>query len=315
MIIATNRSLARLPYLKTFLADDPDAVIGWGRKLSGRRAIWIARLLRRPLMLLEDGFVRSFERGSPSISVIVDELGAYYDARHPSGMEQAIARGTDEAQAARARNLINAWCDGGISKYNHAPDHDGPLPDPYVLVADQSRGDLSISAGLSSEAAFSAMLEAALAENPEHVVVVKVHPDVLTHGRSSYFPHDMLNDPRIRLIGDGSHPVRLLRHAERVYVATSLIGFEALLWGKPVRCFGMPFYAGWGLTQDEVAPPDRRGSARIEDVVHAALVTQARYANPQNGTRWQAEEAIAYMARMRLERFGPPRAMREVAKA
>ncbi|MGJ7724790.1 capsular polysaccharide export protein, LipB/KpsS family [Escherichia coli] len=29
---------------------------------------------------------------------------------------------------------------------------------------------------------------------------------------------------------------------------TSLSGFEALLHGKRVFCYGMPFYAGWGLT-------------------------------------------------------------------
>ena len=36
------------------------------------------------------------------------------------------------------------------------------------------------------------------------------------------------------------------------------MGFEALLWGRPVHCFGMPFYAGWGLTQDRLVPPERR---------------------------------------------------------
>ena len=31
---------------------------------------------------------------------------------------------------------------------------------------------------------------------------------------------------------------------------TSLAGFEALLRGRPVTTYGMPFYAGWGLTRD-----------------------------------------------------------------
>jgi capsule polysaccharide export protein KpsC/LpsZ len=306
MILPTNRRLARLPYLKTFLADCPGAVIGWGRKPSGTRAEWIARVLRRPLALLEDGFIRSFERGSPSLSVIVDDIGVYYDARSPSRMEAAIASGTDPAQAARSRKLMQAWRAGAISKYNHAPDYQGELPDDYVLVADQSYGDLSVTTGLGSEDSFAAMLRAALAENPDHDVLVKIHPDVLTHRKLSCFAPKTLKHPRIRLIADGCHPARLLCHAARVYAVTSLIGFEALLWGTPVRCFGMPFYAGWGLTQDEIRAPVRRGKAQIEDVIHAALVAQARYADPEDGSPWQAEQAIAWMARQRAMRFGPP---------
>jgi capsular polysaccharide export protein len=37
------------------------------------------------------------------------------------------------------------------------------------------------------------------------------------------------------------------------------MGFEALLLGKAVHCFGMPFYAGWGLTHDSKTCPRRQG--------------------------------------------------------
>ena len=36
---------------------------------------------------------------------------------------------------------------------------------------------------------------------------------------------------------------------------TSLLGFEALLRGKSVTCLGLPFYAGWGLTDDHHPAP------------------------------------------------------------
>jgi capsular polysaccharide export protein len=304
MILPINRRLAKLPYLKTFLADCPNAVVGWGRKPSGRRAEWIARLLRRPLALLEDGFVRSFERGAPTRSVIVDDLGVYYDARCQSRMEQVIAQGVGTVQADRAQSLIAAWQAGGISKYNDAPEYEGGLPNRYVLVADQTYGDLSVSAGLAKQASFTAMLQAALDENPNDEVLVKIHPDVLTRQKRGWISSEMLKQPRIRLIGDGSHPVRLLQNASAVYAVTSLIGFEALLWNRPVRCFGMPFYAGWGLTQDALATPHRRGRARLEDVVHAAFVTQARYVDPRDGSPWQVEQAISYMAEQRALKFG-----------
>ena len=42
----------------------------------------------------------------------------------------------------------------------------------------------------------------------------------------------------------------LLDQVDCVSTITSLTGFEALLRGKDVVCFGAPFYAGWGLTTD-----------------------------------------------------------------
>ena len=51
----------------------------------------------------------------------------------------------------------------------------------------------------------------------------------------------------------------LIEAAAALYTVTSQMGFEALLWGRPVRVFGLPFYAGWGLTRDALAAPSRRG--------------------------------------------------------
>jgi capsular polysaccharide export protein len=73
----------------------------------------------------------------------------------------------------------------------------------------------------------------------------------------------------------------LLENATAVYTVTSQIGFEALLWGKPVHCFGMPFYAGWGLTRDAQTAPERRKPITLEQLAHAALVDYARYRHPE----------------------------------
>jgi len=307
MTLSTTKTIARLPHLTTFLADSPTAVAGWGRKPSGRRAVWLARLLRRPVALLEDGFVRSVDRNAPTLSLLVDDIGVYYDAARPSRMERVISDGADGDQAARAARLTAQWRAGRVSKYNHSPEYPDRLPDRYVLVIDQTFGDLSVVGGLASPERFSAMLSAALAENPDAEVIVKVHPDVFSKAKRGYFDPSS-SRARIRIIGTDCHPVRLLERATAVYCVTSLMGFEALLWGRPVRCFGMPFYAGWGITQDELPRPMRRHDARLEDVVHAALVALARYADPVNGARWKAEQAIDHVARERSallsRRFG-----------
>ena len=176
----------------------------------------------------------------------------------------------------------------------------------YVLVVDQTWGDLSVALGLADQSSFRAMLGAALAENPTGAVVVKVHPDVFSHARRGWLPADLLADPRVTVIGSDCHAASLLRGADKVYAVTSLMGFESLLWGKPVRCFGMPFYAGWGLTGDDLPAPVRRGAATLAALVHAALVSHARYVDPASGASWQVEEAIAHVANARRLRRETP---------
>ena len=58
---------------------------------------------------------------------------------------------------------------------------------------------------------------------------------------------------------------------DEVYVATSQMGFEALLMGKVVHTFGAPFYAGWGLTIDHGDIPGRRKGRPTLEQMFAAL--------------------------------------------
>ena len=57
-------------------------------------------------------------------------------------------------------------------------------------------------------------------------------------------------------------------------------GFEALLLGKSVYCFGMPFYAGWGLTQDSKPCERRNVQVSLAQLVAAALICYPRYLDP-----------------------------------
>lgn len=86
---------------------------------------------------------------------------------------------------------------------------------------------------------------------------------------------------------------------------TSLLGFEALLRGKPVTCLGAPFYAGWGLTRDLGPVPDRRRRAAdghplprpgLDGLVHAALIAYPRCFDPVSGRPCPPEVVIDRLA-------------------
>lgn len=316
-LIATSRAVANLPGLGDLLgapvvhrraAGNPAAcggVIAWGRKPSASAAANFAARHGLRVLRLEDGFLRSVELGNrePPLSIVLDDSGIYYDATAPSRLESLIAADHTDEQRARASALMSDWRVARISKYNYARDYEGSLPARYVLVADQTRGDASIRYGLAGDAGFQRMLDAALAEHPDCTVLLKVHPEVMAGRKRGHFDLAALaRNPRIRLLGVDAHPVSLIERAEAIYAVTSQIGFEGLLWGKPVRTFGMPFYAGWGLTRDELPAPERRKPVSLEDLVHAALLEYPRYIDPETGLRCEAERVVAWMALQRRMR-------------
>ena len=320
-LIATSRAMANLPGLAELLGvpvlhrwsvRDTAAyggVISWGRKPSATAALAFADRHGLSLLRLEDGFLRSVGLGKqdPPLSIVVDDLGIYYDATVPSRLETLIAAVHTESQQLRALELITAWRAARISKYNHAREYVGDLPARYVLVADQTRGDASIRFGLADDHSFQRMLAAALAEHPDCKVLLKVHPEVMAGHKHGHF--DLLTlakNPRVRLLGEDVHPALLIERAEAIYTVTSQVGFEGLLWGKRVRTFGMPFYAGWGLTQDELPAPARRQPAILENLVHATLVAYPKYIDPETGKRCEVERVIAWMGLQRRMRIRFP---------
>jgi len=287
-----------------------DALLAWGRKPSARAAERLAALRGLPLWRCEDALVRSLGLGpdSPPLGLLLDDLGVYYDASRPSRLEQYIARAHSAAERERGRRLQRLWREQRVSKYNGAADV-SPPPEPYVLVVDQTAGDLSIGLGAASPRQFTAMLTAALASHPDCRVVVKTHPDVVAGRKRGHFSPRQLDDPRIVVEASGGHPAALLERALAVYVVTSQLGFEALLWERPVHCFGMPFYAGWGLTEDRLPSPERRGQARgvqLADLVHAALVESAVYLDPHRHHPCSVEQLVAAIGLQRRLRHSLP---------
>ncbi len=304
------------PWLDTFLgrpvhwrprlpARGVAAVVGWGLKGVSLRAREAARAAGLPYVAIEDGFLRSVGLGDTdaALSLVVDDLGIYYDAGAPSRLEALIAAPRSAAEQARAAALSQAWCAGRLSKYNHAPELAPPLRGPYVLAIDQTAGDASITHGLADATSFARMLEAALDEHPGLPVLLKVHPDVVAGRKRGHFERLTPGEAaRVTLLAQDAHAPALLEGAAAVYTVTSQVGFEALLWGRPVRCFGMPFYAGWGLTGDALPAPARRGARHgvtREALVHAALIDYPRCLDPRTLALGPPERLVEWMAAQR----------------
>lgn len=288
-------------------ANDIDAVVVWGNKPTSRRGLAYALRHHLPCLRAEDGFLRSVGlgvNGAAPLSIVLDDEGIYYDARKASRIERLLAESTkaldDETTIDRARRAIARITEAGLSKYNCAPPIEPDLPAtdrPRVLVVDQTRGDLSVRCGLAGSKSFEAMLAAALEENPGAEIVVKTHPDVLAGKKRGYL--EAPRGDRIRLFADDVPAHALLSGMSRVYAVTSQLGFEALMAGKPVSCFGAPWYAGWGATDDRIEVPRRGRSRSVEQLFAAAYILYARYLDPTTGRPGDLEDVIEHLALQR----------------
>jgi capsular polysaccharide export protein len=282
-----------------------DSVAGWGFKPTARYARDLAARRGWPYIALEDGFLRSVglgEAGAPPISLIVDDMGVYYDARGPSRLETLLEQGGWECASLlqRARTTIARIIETGLSKTNAAP----PIrPDVFrsgrrrVLVVDQTLGDASIVGGLADTATFARMLAAARRDEPDAEIIVRRHPAVTAGLKRGCLRADQLDGTQV--FDQDCRTADLLARVDAVYTVSSLTGFEALLRGLPVRCFGMPFYAGWGVTNDELVTTRRTRRRTVEDIFAAACLVLTRYVDPLSGEPASAEEAIERLVEFR----------------
>jgi len=297
--------------ISTAKQTNAQAVIAWGRKPSALKAERLAAQLALPIWRLEDGFIHSLGQGvlgASSFSLVLDQQGIYYDAEHTSDLESLLAQDTDRQLAdpnllERAQRLITQITAQRITKYNNSPLDTQHLNLPAgkkVLVVDQTAGDMSLKYGLVQAQSAEQILATALAEHPDAQILLKTHPDVMAGKKQGCFPVN-LKHPRVHWVSQAINPLSLVAEVEHVYVLTSQLGFEALLMGKKVSCFGMPFYAGWGLTDDRADPSlavfKRRQQRRsIVEVFAAAYLLYSRYIDPELGVRCELERIVEYIS-------------------
>lgn len=330
--LTASTALRHLPGLQEMLGapvrynGPAQGVLAWGCKPSATRAAWLARWRGLPLVQLEDGFLRSFATGErgPALSLVVDEQGIYYDSTRPSALEVRLQSDANlltgrEAEVARAQALLLRH---RLSKYNHAPGLKAGtlLPDdrPRVLVVDQTAGDLSVCLGAASAATFAAMLAAARAENPDATIYIKTHPEATAGRKGGYLtgeqPGVSASGQRTVLLRELVNPLELVQQMDRVYVVTSTLGFEALLAGKPVTCFGLPWYSGWGATDDRQHCPRRTRRRSVAELFAAAYLDYARYLNPVTLQRGSIFDVIEWLRHQRvMAGLAPPASEAEAA--
>lgn len=324
-LIDSNRHIAGAIGF-AFWKQDHIAPLLWGgrpvpfirraRELSspGSVAIWrarasdaeVARLEEAnvPVVEVEDGFLRSRGLGAdcvPPLSITVDRLGAYFDPAQASELEVLLQEGRfDRGLLARAARLREAIVAAGIGKYERSSGLELERPagtSQHILVPGQVEDDRAVRTGGCGLISNRDLLARVRAAAPDAYIIYKPHPDVLAGHRRGEIAERACLDLANEIATD--IPISsLIAIVDEVHVNTSLAGFEALLRGKPVVTYGVPFYAGWGLTRDNGPVPARRTARpNLDELVAASLLVYPRYVDPVTGLPCPAEIVVERLTR------------------
>ncbi|MEM1380217.1 MAG: capsular polysaccharide biosynthesis protein [Pseudomonadota bacterium] len=282
------------------LRKQTDAVLGWGLKGDGQRK---AREADLPYIAVEDAFLSRLgpnEKQFGLLGIVADPIGIYYDAQRASLVEKLIAASAGSEVGYETEALLDEFKRAKLCKFNalnpallrpSAPDE----PHPDIIVVDQIADDLSIRGGLASSNTFTDMLDAAHDENPGAKIAVKLHPYDGVGGRTGHL-RQAAERYRCSLLPHTRNWIECAEAARHVYVVSSNAGLEALIAGTPVTCMGVPFYGGWGLTDDRQTIKRRTARPTLAQLCQVVYGEYGLYWSPSQSETCEAFELARFIS-------------------
>jgi len=267
----------------------------WGKKPFSELESY-AKEKNIALLRVEDGFVRSVSLGSDltkAYSLVVDSRGIYFDPTQESDLEYLLNTYTfDKTILERSKKIQNYLVENKISKYNIHRDKTLTLAglqeaQTVVMVPGQVEDDASIFYGANGMTNLE-LLQQTRKNVPNAYIIYKPHPDVLVGNRKGNISIDMALKYCDSIITDVSLD-SVLMIADEVHTMTSLVGFEALIRKKKVTTYGLPFYAGWGLTIDMHSCKRRISVRSLDELVAAVYILYPRYIHPKTNMLCEIE--------------------------
>ena len=212
--------------------------------------------VQQDIIRVEDGFIRSRGLGANfnfPLSWVFDDVGIYFDARSPSRLENILQHSQFSASELKQATAIKEYLYANkITKYNLGIS-EVSLPaeatgKKVILIPGQVDSDASIKYGSPRLKNNKELLEEVRAQHPDAYICYKPHPDLLAGARPDKPLWPGIENQVDHLVEQGDI-ISWIEAVDEVHTLTSTVGFEALMRNKPVFTYGLPFYAGWGLTR------------------------------------------------------------------
>lgn len=274
--------LKYLYFLKFYQITENDKAFIWGKKYDKNE---LEKYFKN-ISIVEDGFIRSIGLGSnltKAYSLVVDDMGIYFDPQIPSRLEY-ILKNTDfnDELIQEAKEIRKLILDNSFSKYNCLKHKELPKREQKtILIPAQVEDDASIKCGGLGYDSLK-LIKQVRDENPEAYIIYKVHPDVVAGNRKGLKDEKIILKYCDEIITDISID-SCIKACGEVHTITSTAGYDALIRDKVVVTYGVPFYAGWGLTIDKNITQkilSRRGrKLSTNELIAGVIILYPRYLN------------------------------------
>ena len=261
---------------------------------------------------MEDGFIRSTGLGTDltaPASLVLDKTGIYYDPTQVSDLETLLqTKQFDSEELHRAELLKKSLLENELSKYNLGQSFNKSQLNIeenqiIVLIPGQVEDDASIKKGCVDINTNAELITATRKNKPDAFLIYKPHPDVVSGNRKGKVDK-VITEQYVDLVLYDASITDCLEVVDEVHTMTSLVGFEGLLRNLRVVCYGIPFYAGWGLTQDCHSVERRSRKLELNQLVHATLIDYPLYMDWQSKTLTTPEVVVQHLAQKIAEQGG-----------
>lgn len=286
-----------------------DIYMGWGYKKYAENARKSALKQNKPYYTIEDGFLRSLYTSKFSktpLSVVVDKKSIYFDSQTISDLETILVHDdVNDTQIQESHDAMDFFRTHHLSKYCVTVPYDTDIcPEDFnensVLLIDQTLNDASLLYGGIKEKDLPDIIKNSKQKFAGKTIFLKTHPEVISGHKQSCFG-TLCHDTDIKLIPHTVSLPTLLRQKPHVVVLTSLAGFEGLIYGCSVTCYGISWYSGYRLTDDMHPDADmiykRRKKRTLAEIFYLAYIKYPVYINPvtlKRGTFW---DTALYLSR------------------
>ena len=255
--------------------------------------------INAPSIYITHGLIGTTE---PWLSIIVDDVACYDVASQTTRLQQLL--NSPQELTPEQENYATQCMEKMLTKkiaHNYQPatqsNRIGRAGCKKILLLDQYHEDPTVCNGLANETHFHQLIADAISNYPDYDILIYLPMNPLLKNQQSYYNKDFLapylkRHQYLFTLTPLHNIYDLCAQVERVFTVTSSLGFAALIAGKNVACYGLPFFANRGLTDDKITLHTRTRKRRVIDIFYFTYIALSRYYSPQLQRKCQLDEFI-----------------------
>ncbi|WP_420604666.1 hypothetical protein [Methylobacterium sp.] len=281
-------------------------------------SVHFAAIGKRPIYI-EKGFIGFYgydDISAPPLSVFVDDMGPLNGHQNINRLHSIL--NSDYELTSSETDLVKQFIKVIVS--NKFSSDLGAIQLDLNHLRTRDRGILLVYKGESTDTEesrstrfehFLEMVYNACRNEKDADILISFSPGV-TDDASTDTVYSSIKwllrlQDNIKIVPHRTNSYSMFEVADEVWTLSSIIGFEALLADKVVRCFSPTFYSGRSLTIDEPVLPHHPTERTVYEIFYAAYVMQSRYFNPSTGKKCSLPDFLDYLVDLRegtTELFG-----------